>query len=398
MTDYRRAIEQQLLQTAALNAAANAIVITDATGRILWVNPAFTRLTGYAAEEVIGRNPRILKSGQHDEPFYRLIWNTILAGRAWSGEVVNRRQDGTLYTEEMTITPVRRDGTPSHFVAIKQDITTRKQAEAEIHALNVDLDRRVQERTTQLEAANRELEAFSHSVSHDLRAPLRTIAGFSRLLVEDCRDQLDANGHHYLERVQAATVHMGALIDDLLSLSSVARATIQREVVDLSDLVGSIAIQLREAEPDRRVEFVIAPDLYASGDARLLELAMDNVLRNAWKYTSRHATARIEVGQMSVAEYVVQHPDAGMQNPQSAIVYFVRDDGAGFDMGYADKLFAAFQRLHCRSEFEGTGIGLTTVQRIIHRHGGRIWAEGAPERGATFYFTLGTEEMTTPSR
>jgi signal transduction histidine kinase len=231
----------------------------------------------------------------------------------------------------------------------------------------------LQQRTAQLEVANRELEAFSYSVSHDLRAPLRAIDGFSQALLDDYRDRLAGQGQDYLQRVQAATRRMAQLIDDLLRISRVTRAEMHREVVDLGALARHVANALQRAHPGRQVEFVIADGLSVEGDGPLLHLVLDNLLGNAWKFSSNQPQARIELGVMA-------------QNGER--VYFVRDDGAGFDMAYADKLFGAFQRLHTLAEFPGTGIGLATVQRIIHRHGGRVWAEGAVGRGATFYFTL----------
>jgi signal transduction histidine kinase len=238
----------------------------------------------------------------------------------------------------------------------------RKRAEEEIRTSN-----------QQLEVANKELEAFSYSVSHDLRAPLRSIDGFSQALLEDYAEKLDEEGKDYLLRVRASTQRMGELIDDMLNLSRVTRREMRRERVDLSAMAHALAAKLQQSAPDRQVDFVIADGLSAEGDARLLRIVMDNLLGNAWKYASKHPRARIEFG-------------FAQNNGQSA--YFVRDDGAGFDMAYADKLFGAFQRLHRQTEFSGTGIGLATVQRIMHRHGGRVWAEGEVEKGATFYFTL----------
>jgi light-regulated signal transduction histidine kinase (bacteriophytochrome) len=231
----------------------------------------------------------------------------------------------------------------------------------------------VADRTTQLEAANRELEAFSYSVSHDLRAPLRGIDGFSQALLEDYSEQLDDHGRDYLRRVRAATQRMSGLIDDLLNLSRITRSELRREAVDLSALVRSIAEQLRQAQPERHVEFRIADGLTAQGDPRLLRIALENLLGNAWKFTAKTADAVVEFG---------------LTRAGGDDVYFVRDNGAGFDMAYAGKLFGAFQRLHDVREFEGTGIGLATVQRIVRRHGGDVRAEGEPERGATFFFTL----------
>ncbi len=228
-----------------------------------------------------------------------------------------------------------------------------------------------------LEATNRELEAFSYSVSHDLRAPLRSIDGFSQILLEDYAEELDEDGKDYLGRVRGASQRMGRLIDDLLGLSRVTRGTMNRERVDLSTLAEEVAQGLREARPERAVEFSAREGLEVWGDPRLLRVALENLIGNAWKFTAKASGARVEFG-----------VDEELSRRGRVPVYYVRDNGAGFEMAYADKLFGAFQRLHGSDEFEGTGIGLATVQRIVHRHGGRIWAEGEVGRGATFYFTL----------
>ncbi len=245
---------------------------------------------------------------------------------------------------------------------LDKEVTERKRAEEKVHKSNIELA-----------ATNKELEAFSYSVSHDLRAPLRSIDGFSQVLLEDYPDKLDEQGKDYLQRVRRASQRMAQLIDDMLGLSHVTRSEMQRATVDLSGLAESIAVELKESQPERQVEFTIAKGLTVNGDARLLRVLLENLLNNAWKFTSKQPNARIEFG-------VTQHE--GKQT------YFVRDDGIGFDMTYVDKLFGAFQRLHAPSEFPGTGIGLATVQRIVHRHGGSIWAEGEVEQGATFYFTF----------
>jgi signal transduction histidine kinase len=236
-----------------------------------------------------------------------------------------------------------------------------------------------------LEDANRELEAFSYSVSHDLRAPLRSIDGFSRILLEDYADKLDEEGADYLGRVRGASKHMALLIDDLLELSRVSRGPLRREVIDLSAMARDIVKKLERAHPERRVKFVAQEGVVAFGDANLLAVALENLLGNAWKFTSKRDEATIEFG--------VDVPHGG-----GSVVYYVRDDGAGFDPRYADKLFGAFQRLHGSEEFEGTGIGLATVARIVHRHGGRVWAESRVGEGATFYFTLGGRQGGSPRK
>src|SRR5215207_2293713 len=234
----------------------------------------------------------------------------------------------------------------------------------------------------ELEGTNRELEAFSYSVSHDLRAPLRAIDGFSKILQEDYEHALDDEGMDYLGRVRAASGHMSTLIDDLLDLSRVGRRPLRRERVDLTRLATGIVEELRASQPERAVEFVAGENIIAWGDASLLKVALENLLGNAWKFTAREEEARIEFG-----------ADMKLGPGLPSSVYYVRDNGAGFDQTYADKLFGAFQRLHGQDEFEGTGIGLATVARIVHRHGGRVWAEGTVGEGATFYFTLGGRDV-----
>ncbi len=256
---------------------------------------------------------------------------------------------------------------------IAADAARRRAVAAEQEAAAEEA--RMRERTAELEAANRELEAFSYSVSHDLRAPLRTIDGFSRILLEDYADRLDEEGEDYLGRVRAASRHMDTLIEDLLDLSRVSRGPLRREVIDLSAMARGIVRKLKGAQPERRVRFVAEEGVVAFGDANLLAVALENLLGNAFKFTQKEDEATIEFG-------AVTQGDGG-------VAYYVRDDGAGFDPRYADKLFGAFQRLHGAEEFEGTGIGLATVARIVHRHGGRVWAEGEVGEGATFYFTLG---------
>jgi light-regulated signal transduction histidine kinase (bacteriophytochrome) len=257
---------------------------------------------------------------------------------------------------------------------LREEVTERKHAQDEVTQLNSELEQRVQARTLQLQTANRELDAFCSSVSHDLRAPLRAIEGFSDILLRDYRDKLDDRGRGHLQRVRSATQTMSQLIDDLLGLSRVTRTEMLLREIDLSAAAGAIVEELRRLDPQREVEVILQDGLLARGDPRLMRQVLENLLGNAWKYTSKKPAARIEMGACK--------PRDGKP------AFFVRDNGAGFDMTYVSKLFRVFQRLHTAAEFPGTGVGLATVQRIIQRHGGEVWAEGSVDQGATFYFTL----------
>ena len=289
-------------------------------------------------------------------------------------EVSRDGVDGTVCHTSNSGDPVfDAEGIFKGYRGVGTDITERKRQEDELRRLNEQLEQRVAERTRELELLNRELESFSYSVSHDLRAPLRAISGFSSVIDSEYSDRLGVEGRRYFSRLRSGIDSMSNLIDDLLRLSLIARQGMRSESVDLSAMTGDIADELSAGEPARMVDWVIAPDIGCSGDPGLLKAALRNLLGNAWKYSSRRDDARIEFGVTVV---------------DGAAAYFVRDNGSGFDMARAGKLFQAYQRLHTASEFPGTGIGLATVARVIKRHGGRIWAEGAPEAGACFYFTL----------
>jgi PAS domain S-box-containing protein len=347
----------------------------DANGNIITWNRECERVTGYSSQEIVN-NSRAMEL-LYPNPEYRqqMIATWIERGndyRDWEWEVTAK--DGSVkviswsnISEQFPI-----PGWTSWGIGV--DITERKRAEQEIRELNSHLERRVAERTAELEATNKELEAFSYSVSHDLRAPLRAIDGFSLALLDRYSDKLEDKGKHYLQRIRAGTQRMGELIDDLLKLSRVTRSEMHRTQVDLSTLAREIVAELHSTQPERNVEWAIASGLVALGDVRLLKVALENLLNNSWKFTSSNIQSRIEFN-------AILQEDA-------KLAYFVRDNGVGFDMAYADKLFGAFQRLHSSTQFPGTGIGLATVQRIIHRHGGRVWAEGVVQQGATFYFSL----------
>ena len=287
------------------------------------------------------------------------------------------RAGGELLWARLTVSLLRDElGHPQYYIVVVQDESERKRAESELDHYHVHLEDLVAQRTAALAAANRELEAFSYSVSHDLKAPLRSIDGFSQILAEDYQTVLDDTGRDYLARIRRSVQHMGRLTDALLSLAKVSRVGFNAEHIDFSELVRNIAEETQIANPGRIVSITIQPGMQMCADPHLMRTALQNLLGNAWKYSGKVQQPRIEVGCYQVE---------GNQ------VYFVRDNGAGFDPAHAGKLFGVFQRLHRAEEFEGTGIGLATVQRIVQRHGGRIWAEGEPDQGATFYFTIQPE-------
>jgi light-regulated signal transduction histidine kinase (bacteriophytochrome) len=289
-------------------------------------------------------------------------------------ELSAANEDLSTRTGELSTRTVELSAANEELSATNEDLSTRT---VELSAANEDLSTRTDElstRTVELSAANEELEAFAYSVSHDLRAPLRAIDGFSQAVLEEYGEVLDETGKDYLARLRSASQRMGILIDDMLSLSRVSRVEMTPSPVDLSSIATSIAVELQEREPGRKVEFVIQDDVTALGDPRFLRIVLENALANSFKFTAGHPKARIEFGRSEI-----DGEDA----------YFVRDDGAGFDMAYADLLFAPFHRLHSAKEFPGSGIGLATIRRIVARHGGRVWAHGEVDRGATIYFSLG---------
>ena len=345
---------------ALVEGMEDGVIVVDPRGRVVDLNPAAQRVLGTTASEAVG------------EPLSRLsqILDDLISGYG-AGESdleahkeVDLGENGAGRSYDLVLSSLRdRGGRRTGRLLVLRDVMERKRAEEEMIRQGAELAR-----------SNAELENFAYLIAHDLRAPLRGINGFSQILLEDHAEGLDDEGREYLERIRAGTLRMEQLIDELLELSRLTRATMRHETVDLSGIARDVLDELRRGDPGRAAKFVISEGLEAKGDPRLLHVALWNLLENAWKFTQREPEARIELG----AEH----------RPEVGPVFFVRDNGVGFEMAYSDKLFRAFQRLHTSEEFEGTGIGLATVQRAVERHGGKVWAEGKTGEGATFYFTL----------
>jgi len=353
------------------------VAITDPQGKITYVNDKFCAISKYRREELLGQDHRIINSGYHPKEFIRELWATIGRGRVWHGELKNRAKDGTFYWVDTTIVPfLNDDGRPRQYVAIRADITERKAAEETVLRLNTELEQRVRERTAQLELTNRELEAFSYSVSHDLRAPLRAIDGFSQAVLEDFGPMLPEEGQRQLQTIRYSAQRMGALIDDLLTFARLNRQDLSKRTIDTTRLVRETLVELGFPWSDRKVEVRVGHLSPGLGDPVLIRQVWINLIANALKYTRRREQATIDIGEAEI---------------EGRRTFFIRDNGVGFDMKYAKKLFGVFQRLHRIEDYEGTGVGLATVQRIVQRHGGRVWAEAAVDQGATFFFHLGAE-------
>jgi PAS domain S-box-containing protein len=356
------------LLAAIVNSSDDAIIGKTTDGMITTWNPAAERMYGYTAAEIIGQPIAVLCPLDRVAEIQGILSKIRAGERVSYRETLRQRKDGTIFPVSVAISPVWDDrhglvGASS----IARDISERYRIQAELRL-----------RTADLECAYRDLETFSYSVSHDLRAPLRALDGLSSALLEDCGRSLSDAGLGYTKRIRAAAEQMTLLIEDLLNLARVSRAEIRPQMTDLGAEVARIAGELQDQEPDRQVHFIIQQPVWATADLTLIRTVLQNLLDNAWKYTSRREDATIEFGMT---------PDGASCNR-----FYLRDNGAGFDSAYAGKLFEPFERLHTAAQFPGTGVGLASVRQIVERHGGRVWADGAPGAGATFYFTLPTNE------
>lgn len=383
VTERRQEQAQLRLLETAVARLNDMVIIIDADAgnaswqRMVFVNDAFERHTGYSRAEAIGRMPEMLVGPHTDRAELQRVHAAMEVRQAVRAEVLIRTQSGHDVWMDADITPLLdAAGRCTHWVAVARDVTERRQQRDLVLHLNDELEERVRQRTAQLVRANTELESFAYSISHDLRSPLNTIHGFSQLLAKIEAQTISDKGRHYLQRISAGVTQMGGLIEGLLTLAKLSRDELKAGVVDLSALARSIAQNLREREPNRQVTLQVQDGLQAHGDARLLLSVLQNLIENAWKFTAKTPLAQIEV--------------ASMAGANGETIFFVRDNGAGFDPDFSDKLFGIFERLHSPGDFAGTGIGLATVKRVVERHGGRVWAEGRVGQGATFYFTLGS--------
>jgi PAS domain S-box-containing protein len=362
---------EQLL--ALIDNTSAVIYMRDLQGRYMLINEEYERLFNVSREDIIGLKDHDLFPAEMADEFLANDKVAAKSGGPVQFEEIAPGSDGPHTYLTIKFPLIGSDGEAYAVCGISTDITDRKRAEQEVRLFNVKLEQRVRERTAELEASTKELDAFAYSVSHDLRAPLRSLHGFSQLLLEDYSDLLDDTGISHLRRLQVNATLMAQLLDDLLRLSRTTRVELRRQSIDLTAMAESILQDLAAEEPERSVKLVVEPELHGVGDLHLVRLAMQNLIANAWKFTGGKSVAEITIGS-------ILH--------DSQPVFFVRDNGAGFDPRFANKLFEPFQRLHSASDFEGSGIGLAIVQRVVLRHGGTIWAESAPDEGATFFFSL----------
>ena len=367
----RNIIKSENKFRSLFDASASTITISDFTGHFLEINDTACKNLQYEREELLKLSIGDITSPAFGDKVDEII-NRLPELDCLSYESEYIAKSGRLVAVQVNAKVIEYNNTKA-ILRIAVDISERKEAERKIQELNEQLEQRVQDRTAQLESANKELEAFAYSVSHDLRAPLRGIDGWSLALFEDYQSQLDARAHQYIERVRSETQRMGHLIDDLLQLSRVTRTDMQMTEVNLSEVAETVVDRLRKEYPERQIDIHIQPGLKVRADLALMEIVLTNLFNNAFKFTGKQPQARIEFGKIEI---------------DGKTVCFIRDNGVGFDMDYSKNLFGAFQRMHKLSEFPGTGVGLATVQRIIHRHAGRIWADAKENQGATFYFTI----------
>ncbi len=354
--------------------AQDGILILDAdTGQITDVNPYLVKMLGYAQEDFLGKKLWEIGSFKDSEASKSTFLELQTQGYVRYEDLPLEASDERRVDVEF-VSNVYTVGDKKVIQCNIRNITRRKQAEARVRLLNAELEQRLQDRTVQLQVLNKEAENFSYSIAHDSRAPLRSISDFAQVLQEGRASQMDAEGQRFIEKIRDSTEHMGALLDGLIELARFSRTDLRRTALDLTATVRRVAAELQQDDPERKVELVVAEGITANGDPRLLQRALENLLNNAYKFTVKRVPARIEFGTAPQGD--------------GRVAYFVRDNGIGFDMAYADQLFGAFQRRHGAKEYPGTGIGLATVERIIHRHGGQVWAEGTENTGATFYFTL----------
>ncbi len=374
ITERKHAEEARARLAEIVKSSDDAIISKTPDGVITSWNHGAEKIFGYSAEEAIGKPMQMLIPPERADEEPEILARIRRGESVDHFETVRVRKDGKLIDISATISPLK-DGNGKIIGASKiaRDITERKQAEEKIRRLNLELEQRVAERTAQLEAANKELESFSYSVSHDLRAPLRAMNGFAGIVLEECGPQLNEEGRQYLGRIRDAGQRMGELVDDLLAFSRLSRQTMSRQVVDSAKLVQAVLDESVSERAGQQIKVQVGKLPACHGDPVLLKQVWANLISNAFKYTRGRKPAVVKIG---------------CDHKKNEDIYFVRDNGAGFDMRYAHKLFAVFQRLHSAEEFEGTGVGLAIVQRIVHRHGGRVWAEAEPDKGATFYFTL----------
>jgi PAS domain S-box-containing protein len=379
--DAKEPVSESLIEkrfSMIFRKSSAGISLASRGGRFIDVNPAFCRLLGYTENELLELTSEEI-THPDDHEMLRRLWDNAKEGDCSANSIEERylRKDGSiLWAQVFRDWFYDREGKPLYLLTIMQDISERKRIDAELHESGAKLALRVLE----LEAANRELESFNYTVSHDLRSPLTSIGGFCELLLGLGTSHLDDQCKSIIRHMGGTVRHMDQLIETLLNFSRISNREMNSETVNLSLIAIAVAAQLKMREPYRQVEFIIAERVVVEGDAKLLREVLENLLGNSWKYTGKKENARIEFGLMET---------------DGTISYYVRDNGPGFDMAQADRLFIPFHRLHSREDFAGYGIGLSTAQRIVLRHGGRIWAEGEPGHGATFYFTLGGEQSPT---